>query len=166
MNLTSLLSAAAATLAAALAAVNLYILGRRERHRWLSEILLDEYARYLDASFRATSTAKTYTVIAEDDANPGARSAVDSQIKDFHDQQMSILTRLRLLAPAGVVAAAAQVHQADHDAVALLSISEDSPVESQRKAALENAHAQRENLIRAARDSMQVPGKVAKVGEV
>jgi hypothetical protein len=165
MNLTSSLSAAAATLAAALAAVNLYVLGRRERHRWIREILLGEYAAYLNASFGATSTAKTYVNTAADDAKPETQSAADSQIKEFHDQQMGILTRLRLLAPADVVAAAEDVHRADHDAVILLG-PDGSATKPQIKAALENAHAQRENLIRAARESMQVPGKVAKVGEV
>jgi hypothetical protein len=166
MNVTSLLSAAAATLAAALAAINLYVLGRRERHRWLRETLIDEYAAYLNASFSATSEAKKYADIALEEADSEPRKAVDREVKNLHDQQMDILTRLRLLAPAEAVNAAAEVHQADHAVVRLLSSSDGSPSESQLKAARQNAHARREGLIRAARESMKVPGKVTKVEEV
>jgi hypothetical protein len=119
VNVTSLLSAAAATLAAALAAINLYVLGRRERNRWLRETLIDEYSAYLNASFRATSTAKKYAELESQEADSEPRKTVDREVKDFHSQQMDILTRLRLLAPAEAVDAATEVHQADEAVVSL-----------------------------------------------
>jgi len=45
-NSTSLVSAVAAALAALLAALNLYCAGRRERHRWARETLVDVLFAY------------------------------------------------------------------------------------------------------------------------
>ena len=76
---------------------------------------------------------------------------------------MDILTRLRLLAPAEAVDAATEVHQADEAVVSLMLNRKASPSEPQLEAARLNAHARRKHLIRIARASMKVPGKVAKV---
>jgi len=167
MNSASLLSAAAASLAAVLAAINLYVLGRRERHSWLRETLISEYATYLDASFSATSKAREYLGTSSDEPKRGRyRSELADQVLKLHGQQMHTLTRLRLLATAEVVRAAGQVHAADHEVIDLLSgaagHANNAPLEAARK----NAYAQREAFIHAARKSMKIPGEVAKVERV
>ena len=165
-NMASLLSAAAASLAAALAGINLYVLGRRERHRWLRETLVDEYATYLNASFSATHEAREYAKSSSEASDSENRAAVDRQIQELHSQQMDTLTRLRLLATADVVYAAGQVHAADHAVIDLLSSSDSSPTASYLQDTRENAYARREDFIRAARKSMKIPGTVAKVERV
>src|SRR5690349_1149604 len=101
MNVASLLSAAAASLAAVLAAINLYVLGRRERHRWLRETLINEYATYLDASFSIIHKAQEYTAKSSDRTVSRSRQSADEdEILQLNSQQMHTLTRLRLLATA------------------------------------------------------------------
>jgi hypothetical protein len=162
MNLTSLFSATAATLAAVLAAINLYVLGRRERHSWLRETLVNEYSAYLNASFNATHKAREY-IENSPDADPETRAAFEREIRDVHSRQRDILTRLRLLAPVEAIYAAGQVHMAENAVIDLVSSSDGPPNNSQFEAARATAHARREDLIRAARKSMKVPGAVAKV---
>lgn len=165
MNLTSVFSAAAATLAAVLAAINLYVLGRRERHSWLREALVNEYSAYLNFGFNATHKAREYFENSPN-ADPETRAAFEREIRDLHFRQRDILARLRLLATVEAIHAAEQVHMAENAVIDLVSSSDGPPSNSQLDAARAKAHTRREDLIRAARKSMKVPGAVAKVEDV
>jgi len=166
MSVTSLLSAAAASLAAVLAAINLYVLGRRERHQWLRTTLVSEYASYLDASFKATRKARDYATNLSEETVSESRSAVEREIEDLRSKQVETLTRLRLLATAEVVHAAEQILRADKAVIDLRSSSDDLPSDSQLETARQNAYARREDFIRAVRKSMKIPGTVGKVESV
>ena len=166
MSATSLLSAAAASLAAALAAINLYVLGRRERHQWLRGTLVDEYASFLDASFKVTHRARDYigNPLAEVDSGP--RSTIENEIRSLRRKQMDTLTRLRLLAAAEIVHAATQVYVADNAVIDLLARPGSLLTDSDLGAARQNVYERREDFIRVARKSMKIPGAIAKVEPV
>jgi hypothetical protein len=166
MYLTSLLTAAAAGLAAVLAALNLYISGRRERHRWIRETLVEAYVTYLKTSFNTSQKTQAWRGAAVSNADRDQLVTVRDEIKDLHELQMDTLTRLRLLAPLEVVQAAARVHVADHNIVNLAFDSEIQASKLQIEEARQNGHRQRQALIRAARKSMKVSGAASDVGEV
>jgi hypothetical protein len=58
VDLTSTLTAVAATVAALLSGVAIYIAGPRESHAWLRVELQKEYATYLQSSFDISAAAK------------------------------------------------------------------------------------------------------------
>ena len=58
-SVASVLSATAASIAAVLTAINLYVTGRRERAKWAREALVDAFIAFLDESFKAKDLCKT-----------------------------------------------------------------------------------------------------------
>jgi len=109
----STISAAAAALAAALAALNLYYSGRRERQRWVRETVVDLLVQYLEASFTASRGADRYRGPTSDDARAAAQHTIDGA----HDVQDGVLTKLRLFTSGAMVDAAFALHAADHQYV-------------------------------------------------
>jgi len=113
--LPSILSAVAATVAAVFAGLTLYVSGRREHRRWIRDSLVESYVNYLTASFDGPGRRAL-----------GARRQADEaadldeyrrQAAEAHGRQTAALTRLRMIAPPTVVAAAEALHEADHAVV-------------------------------------------------
>jgi hypothetical protein len=112
------ISAVGAVLAAALAGLNLYYTGSRERARWARDTLADLYVVYLEASFESSAAAGWFFRSA---TGPGTdRTNIDEvkeQISQARATQTSTLTKLRLLAGSSMVDAAIALHGADHQLV-------------------------------------------------
>jgi hypothetical protein len=110
--LPSVLSAIAATVAAVLAGLTLYVSGRREHRRWLRNSLVDSYVNYLTASFQSggrevlQARLRGEQVTSLDEYRQHASRA--------HDRQTDVLTRLRIIAPPEMVKAAEALHMVDH----------------------------------------------------
>lgn len=120
------LGAIAATIAAILAGLNLWVVGKREERRWTREALVDVLVAYLQTSFRNEARA-----ILEG----RLRGCTEQQLAlwrgtcdDAHADQMQTLTRLRLLAPASLIAAAEELHTADHEVTTYASEVPDADV--------------------------------------
>ena len=105
-----MLSAAAATLAAVLAAVTLYATGRRETRKWLRDSLLEHYVQFLTSSFSSAGD-RGYRARLHGDAAK-LRPIADRARQAYRDGT-DTLTHLRILAPRDVVSAAEQLHLLD-----------------------------------------------------
>lgn len=68
--LPSMIGAVAASLAAILAGLTLYVSGRRDNRKWLRDALIDAYVEFLDASFRAPN-ASGYELRSSNNNAPG-----------------------------------------------------------------------------------------------
>lgn len=113
--LPSILGAIAATIAAAFAGLTLYVSGRREHLQWIRKSLVDSYENYLTASFDAPGRRGLRARLRGDEGE--ALKEHRRQAADAHRRQTAILTRLRMIAPSNVVAAAEALHEADHAVV-------------------------------------------------
>jgi hypothetical protein len=109
-----LVSGVAATLAALFAGANLYILGRRERQKWLRESLLEAFADYLGMSFDTGLLCSDLERARAAGATPDELRAFETKLDHLLRTQLGALTRIRLLADGRVVAAAQDLHMADH----------------------------------------------------
>jgi hypothetical protein len=108
-------TAGAAGLAAILAAVNLYVTGRREHNKWTRDTLVELFVTFLDASFRHSRACSALIR-----ATPGYGEPHQLRIAVLaaHDAELEALTRLRLLAPSRVVAAAQALLTSEHQLAA------------------------------------------------
>lgn len=111
MNVIGAITAGAAGLAAVLAGVNLYVSGRRELNKWTRETLVEIFVIFLEASFAHNHACRTAEDIPPTDAG---RRSLSAAVVAAHDRETDTLTRLRLLAPSRVVAAAEALHKAEH----------------------------------------------------
>lgn len=112
--LPAILSAIAATIAAVFAGISLYVSGRREHLRWLRDSLVVSYEECLTASFDAPGR-RAFEARLRGDAD--ALGEYRQQAAAAHGRQTATLTRLRMIAPADVVVAAEELHEADHAVV-------------------------------------------------
>jgi hypothetical protein len=95
--------------------VSLYVSERREQLHWIRESLVESYEGYLTASFDAPGRRGLQTRlrgIEADELGECRRQATEA-----HRRQTVTLTRLRMIAPSSVVAAAETLHEADHAVV-------------------------------------------------
>lgn len=111
----SVLSAIAATIAAVLAGLTLYLAGQREHRQWIRHSLVDSYVSYLTASFDS-GARKAFEARLRGESL-AALGDHQRQAAEVHGQQTAILTRLRMIAPSAVVTAAEALHEADHAVV-------------------------------------------------
>ncbi|CAM4503569.1 hypothetical protein NONI108955_37265 [Nocardia ninae] len=157
-QLPSILSAIAATLAAILSFGTLYVTGRREHRRWLRDSLVEAYVEYVEASF-ATRSPRTLELRAADD-HAGLVEQKESSDAACR-RAMTSLTRLRLIAPREVVAAAEQLHFADVDA---MTVAFNGPVPPDETWHVARRHQQecRDRFIGEVRKSLGV-GKPADI---
>ena len=163
MNVGTTLSAIAATVAAALAGINLYVSGRRENTRWIRKILVDAYTNYLGVSFETTDTcSKVLHIRMSGEHHEQELEDLRTRIGLAHDEQTATLTRLRLLSTRQVVEAAEEVHRTDHAVVELVFQGIPVSPDVVRDARL-SAHDSRERMVRAARASMKLGGAVAHI---
>ena len=125
--LPAILSAVAATIAAAFAGLTLYVSGRREHLQWIRESLMNSYESYLTASFDAPGRRGRQARLRGDQGE--TLDEYRRQADDAHRRQTATLTRLRMIAPSTVVAAAEALHEADHAVVDAALAGPDVPDE-------------------------------------
>jgi hypothetical protein len=164
MDVASILSAGAASIAAVLSGIGLYVSGQREEARWMRETLLEAFEGFLNASFETTSTAK-YLGGFRGTGTPIDRDEAVKRIRSLHEAQLDSLTRLRLLADANVIHAAADVHDGDYGFVQMMT-RDPRPTEEEYQAAVSEAHRRRETFLATTRQALRVSGKVAAVGNL
>ncbi|MBT0773185.1 hypothetical protein KIH74_29850 [Kineosporia sp. J2-2] len=85
------------------------------------------------------------------------------QIAKAHQEQLDCITRLRLLAPAEVIAAAVAMHEAEHRVVDLCLAT--AVLDDELMDALAACHRQRQDFLVVARAGVGVPGAVAGIGD-
>ncbi|WP_330183196.1 hypothetical protein OHB26_05805 [Nocardia sp. NBC_01503] len=152
----SVLSAIAATVAAVLAGLNLYLSGRREQRKWIREALIDAYVQYLGASFRGGS--RKLRGLRSAGAASDILEQARQKLEEAHTLQNENLTRLRLIAPENVVRAAEALHTADHLAWDVAS-SPDQSNDSEWRRSREAQREARHRFINEARRSLDLgPG--------
>jgi hypothetical protein len=156
---TSLVSAGAASLAALLAGVNLYLSGRRERHKWAREALVEVFFTFLSASFDIGSACRRLVRARLDGAAPEELGDLVKRIDELHQVQTAALTRIRLLASGGAVESAVGLHLADHAVVDLARRTEESLAEDEFRSCreLRAYRAARDDFVLAAKKAMGIP---------
>ena len=113
-SVASVLSATAASIAAVLTAINLYVTGRRERAKWAREALVDAFIAFLDESFKAKDHCKTVCRLEREyDISDEQRGQIRADIHKAIDEMYSQLSRLRLLAPQYVVGPSTSLAEAN-----------------------------------------------------
>jgi hypothetical protein len=147
MNMIGAVTAGAAALAAILAGVNLYVTGQREHHKWTRDTLVELFVTFLDASFKHGSACSALLRATPGDGGP---HQLHRTVLATHNVEMETVTRLRILAPARIVAAAQALIVSEHALAAAAfskkkTLAEDdirnlySPVERARAEFLESA---------------------------
>jgi hypothetical protein len=151
MSAPELVGAIAASAAAVLSGITLWFTAHRDERRWRRDALVDTLVQLLDASF-----ALPDTVAFEARRTGKDLESVRDAARVAHDQLVSALTRLRVLASTTVVEKAEALHSMDdaaidvvlsHDATPLPSIEEWRNLVDRRRAA-------RTDLLSASRKSL------------
>jgi hypothetical protein len=147
-----LLTAGAASVAALLSGVNLYVSGRRAEHRWNRDALIEAFVTFVGASFslNAACTAGGRLGRNDQDSRKYALQAIDA-----HDTETHTLTRLRLLASSVLVAEAEALHGAEHRLIEV-SFSDDPAEQAERQARRTTVRKARERLVKAARADLHL----------
>lgn len=156
MNITNIVAASAAGLAAILSAVNLYVSGRRELDQWSREALVETIVKFLDTSWRLRGFFEALLTESVGDTQQSLRS--HARIVAAHDLETENLTRLRLLAPSNVVETAEALHEMDHRIID--AYFADSRETAFRDAVTEARDA-RLQFIKAARSAFRLRGVAA-----
>lgn len=121
-SFAEILSAVAASVAATLAAVNLYVAGHREHAKWARDALADIMVSFLDAGFRSKDAVQH--AIRQHRMDSPSESVIDAyadEAKAAEREMRRTQTRLRLLAPPEVVDAAQILRVATKHYIALLN---------------------------------------------
>lgn len=154
MSVVGAVTAGAAGLAAVLAAVNLYVSGRRELSRWKRETLVEAFVTFLDASFGQNAACRTLTTSGITPTGQ-ERNRLRAKVVAAHDIETDTLTRLRLLAPSKVVMAAEALHEAEHRLVAA-SFAEPVPAAEALEVIRMPVRRARANLLESARATLRL----------
>ena len=158
-DITSVLGAGAAAVAAVLAGANFLQAERREQRRWVHEALVEAYVAFLDASFDLGRVARKMVDVRKDSGTDQERAATIAEADRLHAKQTETLTRLRVPASDPVVRAAETLHGRDHG-VTDLSRTVETLDDAAMKTAITVREAARRQLIGAARRSMRLTGGV------
>lgn len=108
MTASQVVSVAAASLAAVLSAVNLWVTSRREERKWRRESTVETIVQFMDGSFRLPGN-KAYKALADGADPESLRASADEGFQAC----VTALTRLRILAPNELVASAEHLHDLD-----------------------------------------------------
>lgn len=140
------LAAAAATIAAVLSGLGLWVGGRREERRWRRDALVDALVQVLDSSF-ASPGEELMRRRSRGDLTTEDRAAA----AEAHAAGISALTRLRLMAGPDVVEAAELLHMADDTGSDMVLSQAEVPDEATWSALVGERRALRDRLLSAAR---------------
>ena len=124
MNVIGAVTAAAAGLAAVLAGVNLYVTGRREHNKWTRDTLVELFVTFFDASIKHGSACGA---LLRATPRYGGPHQLRKAVLAARDIELETLTRLRILAPVRVVAAAQALLVSEYQ-LAVASFSEKTPL--------------------------------------
>jgi hypothetical protein len=149
---TDVLTAGAASVAALLSGVNLYVGGRREEYRWNREALIEAFVTFVGASFSLNAACSAGARVGRQDQ---ASRDYALQAIEAHDTETSTLTRLRLLASSALVAEAEALHEAEHRLVKI-SFSDDPAEQAERQAERIMVRTARERLVKVARADLHL----------
>jgi hypothetical protein len=111
-----LVAALAATVAAILSGLALWLGGARAERQWRRDALVDTIVRFLDASFASPGHKVMRKLRASTLTDQDRR-----ELNEVHRSALTALTRLRVLASANLVECAERLHLADEYAYELLS---------------------------------------------
>jgi hypothetical protein len=162
LNAASLLSAGAATIAAILAALNLYISGRRERNRWARDALVDVFVIFLNAGFDGVSACNRLAELGElhvDEEAPDYRE----RIAGAHQTETEMLTKMRLLTSPAVIEAAMRLHVATHTYVDSIERNLPGVPQDERDAAQEQVWRARRSFLAAAKTEIGLNPRVSSI---
>ena len=151
-----MLSAIAATIAAALAGANLVVLGRLEDRRWARDTATEVLVAYLDASFETGAACREAVRLRAANDRPDELEELKRRISVAHDSQMENFTRLRLVSTGEVVVAADELHEADHEVVRLSLGDLDGESDPALETAREQLRAARSRMVTAARKAIRL----------
>lgn len=115
MITSELVAALAATIAAILSGIALWLGGAREERKWRRDELVDTFVRFLDASF-ASPGSEFLDRLRKSTLTDQDRKAVGQ----VHKSALTALTRLRVLASTELVKSAEELHLADDYGYAIL----------------------------------------------
>lgn len=113
-----LIAAVAATIAAILGAVSLWLSGNREERKWRRDELVGTVVAFLDSSFAAPGE---YSLEKFQRGHYLPSDAQNHEQK--HQEMLSALTRLRVLAPPNMIRSAETIHACDNERRMMLSNS-------------------------------------------
>lgn len=118
--LPAVISAVAATVAAVLAGINIYLSRRSENVKWARETLVETFTEFLDASFASKSAAKEAARLGREEPGSPEIATLRAEAERAENRMRSLQTRLRLLTTAELVDAAAALRYAVRDYIASL----------------------------------------------
>ncbi len=127
--LATTLSAVAATTAAILTGVNLYVSRRQEDVKWARSVLIDILGQFLDASFRSKDAVKTAYRISQSVSDRSQIAVLRQEAIKAEEEMRALQTRLRLLGSAELVEAAQRLRTSAKAYVAMLDQQDPVPVE-------------------------------------
>ena len=152
MNVVGAVTAGAASLAAVLAGVNLYVSGRREINKWTRETLVEIFVAFLDASFKHGAICRT---LLRDAPPEPKRHSLRADVVAAHDMEADALTRLRLLATSRVITAAQALIEAEHTLAAACFVDPLPPLQDAENL-LDRVRQVRVNLVESARSALRL----------
>ena len=109
------ISAVAATVAAILAGINIYLIRRNENVKWAREALVDSFTSFLSASFESKDRIKLAVRTALTDPGSPEIARLRREADEVERTMRDLQTRLRLLTGDEVVAAAQELRFAVRD---------------------------------------------------
>jgi len=151
--LPATISAVAATVAAVLAGINIYLTRRNENVKWAREALVDTFTRFLSASFSSKDAVKRAVRAALDDPSAAEIAILRREAEEAERRMRDLQTTLRLLTGDDVVTAAQELRYAVRD---YIDFAEDpgSVTAAADKRLRDQLWARRRSFIAAAQKSL------------
>ena len=134
----------AATLAAILAAINLYVSGRRERVKWVREALVDTFVNFLAASYNHKDLCKRIYWLPPAPEQTDEVRKLRQQAETTYDEIMDCITRMRVLTTADLAGKAFQLRCHNRDYYRLVTAGDSKPTveaDEQARRAFDNDRA-------------------------
>jgi hypothetical protein len=144
-----IVAAVAASLAAVLSGVSLWLGGRREERRWRREALVDTLVQFLDSSFASPGDVLMRKRLAGTLSDEDHRSA-----EQAHLIGISALTRLRVTASAAVVEQAERLHMADDTGSDMVLVNTELPGDDEWNQMVRERRGLRDLLLSASRSEL------------
>ena len=119
-NCGAILSATAATVAAVLAGLNLWLTGRRQRVSWARSALESAFVDFLTAVYDAKRASREIGRLKDGGVSHKTEADWRADLEAYHDVMMQCVTRFRVLASDDMAETAIALHQYMDDGVKLL----------------------------------------------